>query len=87
LDAPFTTSLKKSGWSLEVPTDKSTAEVLQQRGLPVVTKCSGGLCVLSYTSAEVEHRDYVLSNKECETKIVTRRSRAKDEGGAVGVDL
>ncbi|WP_419849138.1 reductive dehalogenase [Candidatus Poriferisocius sp.] len=89
-NTPFTVLLERSQQSLDVPVDKSIAEVLQDEGLPVITKCSDGLCaacVLSYTGGDVEHRDFVLSSKERETRIATCSSRAREEGGIVALDL
>jgi reductive dehalogenase len=86
----FTLKLAKSGRSIEVPADRSATEVLEQAGIHVEVKCSDGICgtcAVPHLSGEIEHRDYVLSAKEREKKMILCCSRAKQPGGEVVVDL
>ena len=88
---PFTLNLTKSGKKLEVPADKSATDVLAAAGIPVTTKCSDGICgvcAVGHTAGqEIEHRDYVLSAAERETRVILCCARAKSAGGEVSVDL
>jgi ferredoxin-NADP reductase len=87
---PFTLKLARSGRSLEVPADKSAADVLLENGFAVDIKCSDGICGVckcGLASGEVEHRDFVLSKKQRETAIITCQSRAAKAGGVIELDL
>ncbi|NOX42074.1 MAG: reductive dehalogenase [Alphaproteobacteria bacterium] len=86
----FTLKLAKSGRELIVQADKSATEVLAENGVKVDVKCSDGICGIckcGLISGEVEHRDFVLSNKQRADNIILCQSRAADEGGVVVVDL
>ena len=85
----FTLKLARSGKVLEVPADKSAADVMVENGLPVDLKCSDGICGVckcGLISGEVEHRDFVLSNKQRKTAIITCQSRAAGPGGIIEID-
>ncbi|MEJ7928610.1 4Fe-4S dicluster domain-containing protein [Ramlibacter sp. AN1015] len=90
---PFTLRLARSGRTLEVAADRSATDVLAACGVRVDVKCSDGLCGVCATpydagaSGEVEHRDFVLSRKEREHKVVLCCSRPKAAGGELVVDL
>jgi len=87
---PFVLRLAKSGRTIEVPADRSATEALAAAGIFVDTKCSDGICgvcATPYTAGEVEHRDYVLSARERERKIILCSSRAKHPGGEIVVEL
>jgi len=79
----FEVHLAQSNVTLQVSAEKSLAEVLQAHQYPVVTKCADGLCgtcQLDYLAGDVEHRDYILSNQERESRIITCCSRAREGG-------
>ena len=64
---PFTIQLARDGRTLEVPAEKSAAEVLQSAGFKIDIKCSDGICGVckcGVLEGEVEHRDYVLSKAQ-----------------------
>lgn len=88
---PFTLELTKSGKTLAVPPDKSATDVLAAAGIVVPTKCSDGICGVCATALppgqQVEHRDYVLSAAERDTKIILCCSRAAKPDGTLRVDL
>ncbi|RUS59675.1 4Fe-4S dicluster domain-containing protein [Pseudorhodobacter sp. E13] len=88
---PFTLELARSGKRLAVPADKSATDVLAEAGLPISTKCSDGICgvcaVGHAADQEIEHRDYVLSAAERETRVILCCARAKAAGGVMRVDL
>lgn len=90
VNTPFLIELTKTGRIIEVPAEKSATDVLAENGIPVSTKCSDGICgvcACNYSDGEVEHRDYVLSAKERQSRIVLCCSRAVEEGGTIKVDL
>lgn len=87
---PFVLRLAKSGRSVEVPAELPATEALAAAGIVVDTKCSDGICgvcATPYTAGEVEHRDYVLSAKERERKMILCCSRAKAAGSEIVLDL
>ncbi|MDD7912024.1 reductive dehalogenase domain-containing protein [Pseudovibrio exalbescens] len=87
---PFLIRLKNSGQQFEVPADRSAADVLNENGIAIPTKCSDGICgvcAATYSEGEVEHRDFVLSQKEREGKVVLCCSRAAAENGVLELEL
>lgn len=86
----FTLVLSKSRRRLEVPKDKSAADILNQNGIPVDVKCSDGICGVckcGLVSGDVEHRDFVLSKAQRETAIILCQSRASAPDGVLEIDL
>ncbi|GAA6210228.1 hypothetical protein NBRC116601_35210 [Cognatishimia sp. WU-CL00825] len=86
----FQIKLVRSGKVLDVPADKSAADILVENGVPVDIKCSDGICGVckcGLLSGDVEHRDYVLSKSQQETAIITCQSRAADANGMIELDL
>ncbi len=86
---PFTLRLK-DGRELLVPEDKSASDVLLENGIHVDVKCSDGICGVckcGLVSGAVEHRDFVLSNKQRENTIILCQSRAADPDGVIEIDL
>ena len=86
---PFQIKLTKSGVVLDVPTDKSAADVMVEYGIPVDVKCSDGLCGVckcGLNSGEVEHRDFVLSKAQQKDTIITCQSRAAEPNGIIELD-
>ena len=56
----------------------------------VKQKCSDGLCgtcSMEYLEGDIEHRDFVLSKKDRETKIITCCSRAEPNGKTILLDV
>ncbi|SMX23470.1 2Fe-2S iron-sulfur cluster-binding protein [Boseongicola aestuarii] len=87
---PFSIRLVKSGKQLHVPADKTASDVLIANGIPIDLKCSDGLCgvcACGLVSGDVEHRDFVLSRAQRETRFITCQSRATDANGIVELDL
>ncbi|WP_299948107.1 reductive dehalogenase [uncultured Ruegeria sp.] len=87
---PFTLKLTKSGRDLIVPADKDAAQVLNEAGFHVDVKCSDGICGVckcGVISGEIEHRDFVLSNKQREGAIILCQSRAAEPDGVIEIDL
>ena len=86
----FKVKLAKSGREFEIPEDKSISDVLVDAGIPIDVKCSDGICGVckcGHSGAKVEHRDWVLSNSQKETEIITCQSRAANEGVTLILDL
>jgi ferredoxin len=90
---PFQLRLARSARVLQVPADRSAAEVLAEAGIAVPTKCSDGLCgvcAVAYDDAAsdaVEHRDVVLGAAERAHRVVLCCSRAAEEGGTLVLEL
>jgi len=85
----FTLKLK-DGRELLVPADKIATDVLLDNGVHVDVKCADGICGVckcGLLSGEVEHRDFVLSNKQRESAVILCQSRAKEAGGVIEIDL
>jgi ferredoxin len=93
VNQPFELLLQKSGRRLQVPAERSATEVLAEAGVGVSVKCSDGLCgvcalpYVAQASDAVEHRDFVLSQKERQHKVILCCSRAKDAGGVIALDF
>jgi len=86
----FVLRLKKSGRDIEVTADQLPTDALLAAGVSVDVKCSDGLCGVcqcGLIAGEVEHRDFVLSQKQRETSIILCQSRAAQQGGVVEIDL
>ncbi|MCP4819317.1 MAG: oxidoreductase, partial [Shimia sp.] len=80
----------RDGRELVVPADKNATDVLAENGVHVDVKCSDGICGVckcGLVSGEVEHRDFVLSNKQRETSVILCQSRAKERDGVIEIDL
>lgn len=87
---PFQIKLAKSGKVLDVPEDKTAADVLVENGIPIDIKCADGICGVckcGLVSGDVEHRDYVLSKSQQETAVITCQSRAAEPDGLIELDL
>ena len=46
-----------------------------------------GVCKCGIVSGAVEHRDFVLSNAQRKSNIITCQSRALEDGGTITLDL
>lgn len=93
VNQPFELLLQKSGCRLQVPAERSATEVLAEAGVMIDVKCSDGLCGVcarpydAQASDPVAHRDFVLSQKERQLKIILCCSRAAQAGGLIALDL
>ncbi|MEK9734980.1 MAG: 2Fe-2S iron-sulfur cluster-binding protein, partial [Paracoccaceae bacterium] len=86
----FILRLEKSGKEIFVPADKDAATVLAEHGYAVDLKCSDGICGVCQCrvlEGEVEHRDFVLSQKQRQTTMILCQSRAAQKGGILTVDI
>ncbi|MBL0422760.1 4Fe-4S dicluster domain-containing protein [Ramlibacter sp. AW1] len=90
---PFMLRLTRSDRVVPVAADRSAADALIEVGIPVDMKCSDGICGVcavgfdAAASCEVDHRDFVLSNKERQGRIVLCCSRAKDADGEIAIAM
>lgn len=65
-------------------------DALAAAGIAIDIKYSDGLygvCRCDLLSGEVEHRDFMFSEKQCEHAIILCQSRAAKQGGVVEIDL
>lgn len=79
-NAPFRVRLARSGVELEVPADKSIADVLVENDVFLETSCREGYCgtcLTRYLSGEPEHRDTVLDDDDRKEFILVCCSRAR----------
>jgi ferredoxin len=86
----FVVQLARRQQSIPVAADQSLAEALQAHGVAVDLKCSDGICGVcqcTVLDGEVEHRDFVLSNAQRQTKLITCKSRAALAGATLVLDL
>jgi ferredoxin-NADP reductase len=63
----FMVKIASTGAMIEVPADRSIADVLEEAGVHIETSCQAGLCAtckIRYLEGEVDHRDYILSDDE-----------------------
>ena len=70
--------------------DQTVTDVLLDNGIHVDMKCTNGICGVcrcGLISGKVEHRDFVLSNKEREDTIILCQSRALEANGTIEIDL
>ncbi|MEM8813426.1 MAG: reductive dehalogenase domain-containing protein [Pseudomonadota bacterium] len=87
---PFTLVLKRSGRRIDVTADQSATDALAAAGVPIVTKCSDGICGVCaspYLSGDVDHRDFVLGSADRKRTILLCCSRAVEAGGEIVLDL
>jgi len=86
----FTLELLRSGKTVAVRADQAPTDALLAAGIQVDVKCSDGLCGVckcGVISGDVEHRDFVLSNKDRETSMILCQSRAVQKDGKIVIDL
>ena len=86
----FKIKLLKSNREFEVQSDQTVTDVLLDNGIHVDMKCTNGICGVcrcGLISGKVEHRDFVLSNKEREDTIILCQSRALESNGTIEIDL
>lgn len=78
-DRSFTVEIASSGRRIVVGGDQSIADALNAAGVPVETSCQSGLCgtcKTRYTSGQVDHQDFILSDGEHEEFLTACVSRA-----------
>ncbi len=86
----FEVELRSSGKVVSVPAKKKITEVLAEVGVDVDVKCSDGLCgvcATGYLAGDIEHRDYVLSKTQRESKMILCCSRAVKDSDRIVLDL
>ncbi|WGH80189.1 4Fe-4S dicluster domain-containing protein [Jannaschia ovalis] len=85
---PFTLRLS-DGREVAVAAEESATDALARAGVQVDVKCADGICgvcACRYRGA-VDHRDFVLSNAQRETRMILCQSRAAEPGGIVEIEL
>jgi reductive dehalogenase len=86
----FRLTLARSGKTILVPANRTATDMLADIGIHVDMKCSEGICgvcAARLIGGDVEHRDFVLSNKDRGEKILLCCSRASRQDGELVVDL
>jgi len=90
VNKPFCLQLSASGKTLMVGADQRATDVLAQAGIHIDVKCSDGICgvcATPYESGDIEHRDFVLSARDRQQRVVLCCSRANAEGGVIVLPL
>lgn len=78
----FEIKINSTGEIIEVPSNKSVAEVLGDNGYHVETSCESGLCAtckVRYLEGEVDHQDYILGDDERTQYFTSCVSRSKSK--------
>ena len=86
----FSIQLARSGKTVLVSPEQPATEALLAAGVRIDVKCSDGLCGVckcTVLAGAVEHRDFVLSNKDRETAMILCQSRAEHANGTIKIDL
>ncbi|MCK8785303.1 Rieske 2Fe-2S domain-containing protein [Roseomonas sp. NAR14] len=84
---PFTVVAARSGVTAEVPSERSIAQVLAERGVEIPISCEQGVCgtcVTRVVSGEVDHRDLFLNEAE---KVTNSRITVCCSRGRAGQTL
>jgi reductive dehalogenase len=87
---PFTLRLARSQCDILVGKDEKATDALARKGFHVDVKCADGICGVcqcGLIAGEVEHRDFVLSKKQREERIILCQSRALNADGILEIDL
>ena len=86
----FDLVLRRSGRRIRVEAEQTASDALVAQGYPIDVKCSDGLCGVcqcALVGGEVEHRDFVLSERQRKDTIILCQSRAAHEDGVLELDL
>ncbi|MGA1025336.1 MAG: reductive dehalogenase [Lutimaribacter sp.] len=86
---PFTLRLL-DGREISVSADESAADALERAGIGVDVKCADGICGVcqcTLRAGAVQHRDFVLSQAQRETRMILCCSRAAQPGGVLDITL
>ncbi|WP_187429732.1 Carnitine monooxygenase reductase subunit [Roseobacter fucihabitans] len=86
----FKLKIARSGQEIVVPANKAASDVLIENGFNIDVKCSDGICGVckcGLVSGEVEHRDFVLSQKQRQNTMILCQSRAAKAGEIIEIDL
>lgn len=89
-DSAFDVVLAGSDRTLHIPADKSILEVLIEQGCDPMFDCKRGECGVCSTaviSGEIDHRDYVLSERERATHSVIYPCVSRSKSAVLVLDL
>jgi len=88
--AAFEVLLADSGRSLHVPPDRTLLAVLNEAGCDVMADCERGecgVCAVQVLSGDIDHRDYVLTEKEKQAGNVLHPCVSRCRGGTLVLKL
>ena len=86
----FDLVLRRSGRRIRVEAEETASDALVANGYAVDVKCADGLCGVckcGLLAGEVEHRDFVLSERQRADSIILCQSRAAKQDGVLEIDL
>lgn len=89
-DGAFDLVLARTQRTLVVPADQSILDVLIAEGLDPLYDCKRGecgVCAVDVVSGEVDHRDYVLTDREKATNKVMHMCVSRCKGKTLVIDL
>ena len=89
-DHAFEVVLKQSGRSLTIPADRSILDCLIDAGCDPMFDCKRGecgVCATSVVEGEIDHRDYVLSDRERQEGNVMQICISRCKGQRLVLDL
>jgi phthalate 4,5-dioxygenase reductase subunit len=89
-NSPFQIKLSQSQALLPVAADESILEALRKAGHRVPSSCESGTCGSCKTglvAGQVEHRDFVLTDREKLNHIMVCVSRASHPNDVIEIDL
>ncbi|MBS0123099.1 4Fe-4S double cluster binding domain-containing protein [Thetidibacter halocola] len=89
IDQDFILKLK-DGREITVSKEERATDALARAGIHVDVKCADGICGVcqcGLVSGAVEHRDFVLSKAQRQSRIILCQSRAAEPGGVIEIDL
>lgn len=87
----FTLRLAGLDREIAVSADQTATDALEAAGIHVPMKCKDGICGVCAArhdgTAGIEHRDYVLSARERESRVILCCSRPIERGATLNIDL
>lgn len=87
---PFDVELMMSGETVTVPPEKTILEVVEERGILIVSSCrvgTCGTCEVPVVDGDVEHRDSVLSPEEQEDNFAMMICVSRAAGPKITIEL
>ncbi len=89
-DQAFEVEIASTGQVLQVPGDKSILDVLNDAGLDPLYDCNRGecgVCATGVLSGEIDHRDYILTEREKQAGNIMHPCVSRCKGPRLVLDL
>ena len=88
-DQPFEVELRQSGRVLTIPADKTIVDVMEEEGCDPMYDCKRGecgVCAMPVIEGEIDHRDYVLTQRERDAGNVIQVCVSRAKGARLVID-